>query len=241
MIPRISEEEQPMWNFFVEHNLTKIGYYPICKKGDSVSPMDSKFGGSIFYLPDNCNMNCTECNACKEVLFSVNLRNAPEAFRNMFPAELRESLVQFLYCTECMSSNEENTIQVNVFSPDQFDKLLVKEPKEGSKIEPTIIERWEEFVSVDGTSEKYFELLGESGLDDLEMEEFVKDIKDRYAGKTYLLGFPYFQEGEYQIEEDDYNYIMNIENDDNFSMMLGDAGVGQIWMTPSGKFNFTYM
>ncbi|KAH0794062.1 WGR domain-containing protein [Histomonas meleagridis] len=232
-----------MWNFFERNNFTKIGYYPVCKKQNSTSPLDSKFGGSIFYLPEKEVPQCSECHQVKEVLLSLNLSNAPAPVKAFFPENYQNALVEFLYCTECMSSNEEDTIEVLIFTPDQFDKLIVKEPIANAKIEPTLIERWEEFVDFDATSEEYYEKLRESGLDDLEMEEFVKDVRNRYAAKSHLLGYPYFQEGQYDVGEG-YVYLANIEDDKNFSMMLGDAGVGQIWMTTGndfGKFNFTYM
>lgn len=241
MIPTLSSEEQPLWNFFTEHSLTRPGFYPVCRSGDSASPLDSKFGGSVLHLPGAHPCACSECGAAMEVLLSVNLQRAPAAFRALFPAEHRDSLVQILYCTECMRSNEDGALAVSIFAPAQFAQLQAQPPREGAKIAPAVIERWEEFVSVDGTSDRYLELVAESGLDDLAMEEFVKSIRGRYAAKTHLLGCPYFQEGEYAVEGDDYAYLANFEDDANFSLMLGDAGVGQLWMSRSGNFNFTYM
>ena len=241
--PVISQEEQPLWQFFAAHNLWRTGYEPICQFQESNSPLVSKYGGLIPRLPQNPVIGCPECGHQKEVLLQLFIPSLPQAVQELFPEQIRRGLIVFTYCTECMPSNENNGITFNVYGENELANLVFDSPPGDAKIKSSVIGQWTPFISIDASSEKFSQCLAQAGIDDLKMEDFVRSLKDRYAGTCYLLGTPDFTEGEYDPPEG-MVLLANFEQDKNFSMMWGDAGIAQLWMRPGdgfGEFNLTWI
>ncbi|KAK8898590.1 hypothetical protein M9Y10_000882 [Tritrichomonas musculus] len=235
--PALKEEEKPYWNFFLSHNLWKTGYAPVCKSQDSNSPKVSKFGGSCPHLPQDSRPICKSCNGHLEVLLQLYIPSLPAPVKQLFPENLQNSLIVFTYCTECMSSNEEDSISWNVYNESDFGNLVFDSPPSEAKIEPAVIESWQAFKSIDGSTEHYYSTFQnqKGDLDDLKMEDFVRELKENYAGTTYLLGNPDFTEGEYQPEPG-MVILASFAQDKAFSMMWGDAGYAHLWMKPGNDF-----
>ncbi|OHS98415.1 hypothetical protein TRFO_35191 [Tritrichomonas foetus] len=241
--PALSQEERPFWNFFLQNNLWQTGYEPVCNLCESTSPKVSKFGGYIPHLPQEPPHVCSECDKKKEVLLQLYIPDAPQPVKELFPDQLQKSLIVFTYCTECMSSNEENSISYNVYSEEEIPSLVFDQPPEDYKINSSVITNWAPFRSIDGSTSKFYDLVNEAGLDDVQMEEFVRELKNKYAGTTYLRGNADFTEGEYDAPEG-MVLLASFEQDKNFSMMWGDAGVAHLWMKPReafGEFNLTWL
>ena len=242
--PTINEEDKSYWDFFINHNLWKTGYFPICESHDSSSPKVSKFGGSCPHLPQDPRPTCKSCDNHLEVLLQLYIPSLPQPVKQLFPNHLQNSLIVFNYCTECMPSNEEDAITWKVYNESDFANLVFDIPPSEAKIEPAVVKEWQAFKSINASTEHYYDMLhDENGaLDEVKMEEFVRELKINYAGTTYLLGNPDFTEGEYTPEPGMVN-LACFEQDNSFSMMWGDAGYAHLWMTPGdnfGKFSLVW-
>lgn len=235
--PTIIEEDKPYWNFFLNHNLWKTGYAPVCESHDSSSPKVSKFGGSCPHLPQDSRPTCNSCGNHLEVLLQLYIPSLPQPVKQLFPANLQNSLIVFTYCTECMPSNEEDGITWNVYNESDFPNIVFDMPPGEAKIDPAVVKEWQAFKSIDGSTQHFYDIFqnGKGNLDEIKMEEFVRELKTNYAGTTYLLGNPDFTEGEYEQEEGMVN-LACFEQDNNFSMMWGDAGYAHLWMKPGNDF-----
>ena len=233
----LSEGERILWNFLRDNGQTKPGFYPVGQKGDSTNPRVCKFGGSMARLPSEESNKCAECGTSEEVLVQLYV---PSPVQAMFPPQHQKSLLIVSYCTECMESNIEH-LPFKIYTEDQLDQLVFSDVSEDAKIEPVTITGWNEFTSWDCTSDSHFESIeGNDSIDEIEMETFGRVLKRRYHGTTYLLGFPYFEQGEVN-PGGDYRYLMNFEKDSLFSMMWGDAGEAQLWMTTGEQFGDFYL
>lgn len=241
--PNLTEEQIPFWNFFMTHNLWKPGYMPQCENHDSTSTQASKFGGSCPHLSQDPVPVCPLCQNRLEVLLQLYIPSLPEQVRQLFAPSQQQSLIVFYYCTDCMESNSENALHFKIFNQDDLQNVVFDLPPNESKINPAVIVSWIPFKSIDGTTETFYQIFnGQNQLDEVAMEEFHREIKRQYAGTTYLLGNPDFTEGEYGRPEGMIN-LACFQQDNNFSMMWGDAGYAHLWMMPgdeNGQFNLIW-
>ena len=231
--PELNEEQKNFWNYFINNSFSKTGYYPVFQKIDSTNPKVSKFGGSIPHLPSEKVPTCSQCKkTLLEVLLQLYISNAPEEIKKLFPESKRQGLLVIFYCTNCM---EQGNLVWKYYEESQLDQLVFSEPKSDSKISPTIVTEWRPFISIDSTSNRYLEESESSGFDELNLEEFPKYLKENYHGTTFLGGMPFYEQGE-SVPGENFSLLANLEQDNAFSMMWGDAGEAQIWMTSGDEF-----
>lgn len=233
-----TEKEQQFWDAYVASGQGKTGYEPKCEDGDSQSPKVSKFGGAIPHLPTETPTKCDDDHE-QELMMQLYIPSLPAEVKALFPENI--ALAVFLYCTECMESNY--SITTCLYTHDQLDQLIYTNAPDGAQIEPKLIVDWAAFTSLDVTSDRAYQVCKENNFNGIEMEEWARDLKRKYGFRSYLLGNPWLEQGDYSIGD---NYIMlaNLEGDKNLSLQFGDAGCGQLWMTTGadfGKFNFTWM
>ena len=234
----LSAEERAIWDALRGSGLSKPGFLPVCENHDSASPRVSKFGGAVPHLPDAPAAAC-ESQHQQELLVQLYVPSLPAPARALFQPDC--ALVVVLYCTECMDSGISPTVAL--YSESQLDSLVYANAKSDAAIEARTITAWREFCCVDFTSEAAYDSARNAGLDEIQMEELGREIKDKYAGGTYLMGVPRYEQGEYE-PGDGFVLLANFEQDSNFSMMWGDAGVAQLWMKTGaefGEFNLTWM
>jgi hypothetical protein len=176
------------------------------------------------HLP-NCPVPVCQCGRRHELLLQLYIPELPAAARALFPAAASSGLAVFTYCTECMESNF--LCPYCVYTEAELDSLVFEPPVEGAKIEAKTIGAWREFECFDCTTDAAYAAVKTAGLSDIEMEEFARNWK-RTLG-IYLLGNPWYEQGEYDAGEG-FALLASFAEDANFSMMWGDDGVAHLWM-----------
>jgi hypothetical protein len=223
---------------FAPSSLSKPGFSPVCTPSDSKSPKVSKLGGAIPHLPSETLAPC-ECGQQQELLLQLYVPSLPPKVRELFPAF--NGLIVFTYCTECMDSDV--TCTTHVYPDNCLSELVFEAPKDGAQIEARTINSWKEFTSHDFTSDRAYELNRQSGKDEIEFEQVGHLSRDAAPSKTYLLGNPWFEQGEYS-PGDDFVLLANFSQDNVCTLQWGDAGSGQLWVKKGAAFaeaNLTWM
>lgn len=234
----LTSEELSIWNTLRAAGLSKPGFSPVCESCDSVSPRVSKIGGAIPHLPSSGPAVC-KCGKIPEVLLQLYVPSLPPPVRALFHPSCALAVIH--YCTECMESNFAPTTQL--FTESELDSLVYSNGKADASIAPKVIREWREFCCVDFTSDAAYDAARNSEIDEIQMEELGREIGEKYVGGTYLMGVPRYEQGEYEVD-DGFVLLANFEQDDNFSMMWGDAGTAQLWMKTGenfGEFRLDWM
>jgi uncharacterized protein YwqG len=223
---------------FAPTALSKPGFSPVCTASDSQSPRVSKIGGSIPHLPSEALVKC-DCGLQQDLLLQLYVPSLPPKVQELFPSF--NGLIVFTYCTECMDSDV--VCSTRVYPEDRLSELVFSPPREGSQIEPRTVTNWKEFTSHDFTSDRAYEANRQSGKDEIEFEEVGRIARSAVPSKSYLLGNPWFEQGEYS-PGDDYVMLANFSQDNVCTLAWGDAGSGQLWIKKGAAFaeaNLTWM
>jgi uncharacterized protein YwqG len=119
-----------------------------------------------------------------------------------------------------------------IYTEDQIPNLILLPAPPDSRIESRVISNWLPFNCFDCTSERSYATVNNSGIDSLTTEEFARTWRKSIGG-TYLLGCPWFEQGEYSLG-DGYSLLASFAQDSACSMMWGDAGVAHLWIKGKG-------
>ena len=235
MSQELTETENGLIQWLQQRNWVKPGQFVHCTKAETNNFEVSKFGGKIPHLPNEEIPTCQECGQKMEVVAQIYVPSLPDFAKNVFPEALKQSLIVLFVCTEDLPFGDWQMVS-RVYSQDQIKNLIYDEPKEDAKIESALFQNYEMLDTYNDTSNDYLEVMGE--VDDLAMEELMRKVRDEIrTSKCYFGGFPYYQQGE-ETPGDNFTLLLNIENDENFSMMWGDGGNAQIWVNNENPEEF---
>ena len=230
-----TDEENSILQWFQQKGWVKQGQFIHCEKNDTNSIAISKFGGKIPHLPNEEIPKCPTCGHSCELLAQLYVPSLPEYAKALFPQNLQESLIVLFICAEDLADMQGKMIS-RVYQPEQIQNLVYSNAPENAQIESALFENYEMLDTYNDTSDAYMEVMDE--IDDAAAEELMRKIRDEVRpSKCYFGGYPYYQQGE-ATPGDDCTLVLNIEQDDNFSLMFGDAGNAQIWVKNdnSGEF-----
>ena len=184
---------------------------------------------------------CQRCNEYLELLVQLYIPQLPT--KNSFPNSLKDSLILFFYCTECMECFEENMITKIYSSKEDLNNLIYRyNPKNQLKIKETFFSSFiqkESPPSEDDKKHKIPENFDNKQRNQyyIKLENFLFNFRDV---KCFLGGNPQYDQGDSNPGED-YLFIINLADDKFFSMMWGDAGKAQIFMKESEKGQFKFV
>lgn len=229
----LTEEERPIVDFFHENDMIKNGQFPVCDKTDSNTVCVSKFGGRVPLLPNEEIPKCS-CGKEKELLMQIYAPQLPENIREILPSKLHQSLICLYYCTECMESDEH--LETRIYNAEDLENLSYGNEVADAKIESSVFTKFEELPTFDDSSNKYMEF-DDDDVDSLKVEELMYRLRHEvFEGRaSFFGGFPHYEQGEV-VPEGDFTFFANLEQDNSFSMMWGDAGSAQIWVNTEGEF-----
>ena len=236
--------DQDLENWYRKNNLLKTSHFIICgKPKDESTILTSKFGGRIPLLKSSPNKEfpkCPKCNEYLELLVQLYIPQLPT--KSSFHKSLQNSLIIFLYCTECMENVEEDVIPIIYSKEEDLKNLIyIDNPKNNKKIKENFFESFiakELPPSEDDKRQKIPEGLNDKERNEfyIKLENFLFNFRDV---KCFLGGNPQYDQGDWN-PGDDYLFIINLADDKFFSMMWGDAGKAQIFMKEKkeGEFEF---
>ncbi len=230
-------------NWYRKCNLLKTSYFIICEKPkDNNIILTSKYGGRIPLLKSS-KKEIPKCKTCKEYLeLLVQLYIPQLPTKKFFPKSLQNSLIVFLYCTECMEGLDGGVIPFIYSKEEDLKNLIyIENPKQNKKINENFFSSFIEKElppSEDDKRQKIPEGLTDKQKNDfyLKLEDFLFNFRDV---KCFLGGNPQYDQGD-SNPGDDYIFLINFADDKFFSMMWGDAGKAQIFMKEkhNGEFDF---
>ena len=238
--------------FFLEEaralGFVKKAYCVNCERNPE-KPSDiciSKFGGYIPCYENDEYLMCDDCNIELEVLTQIYVPSLPKSVKALFPSSLQETLIVLFICTECLTPYG-GELTTRIYYKEDFDKLVYKEPKQNG-IEQAIFKSFPEIELTFHCSDdamqfpsKYFSVAdGNSNTD------FYSCIDDLFIkpklSLSYFGGHPYYVQSD-ERPGPDYKLILSLcDDENNFSLMWGDAGTAQIWLRndDSNEFYITW-
>ena len=230
-----TEEENKLISWLDQNGWVKPGQFIHCEKADATEITVSKFGGKIPHLPNEEIPKCPTCGHNLEVLVQLYVPNLPQNIQHLLPEKLSDALIVLFVCPEDLADMQGKMVS-RVYHADQISSLVYENPNEGAQIESALFKNFEEMPTYNDTGDDYMEKMEE--IDDAEMEELMRKIRDEIRTvKCYFGGFPYYQQGE-ATPGNDCTLLLNVEQDDGFSMMWGDAGNAQIWVKKDDSCEF---
>ena len=128
--------DKDLENWYRKNNLLKTSHFIICEKPkDNNTILTSKFGGRIPLLNSSPKREFPKCLICSEYLeLLVQLYIPQLPTKESFPKSLQNSLIIFLYCTECMENVEGDVIPM-IYSKEELNNLIyIENPKKNQKI-----------------------------------------------------------------------------------------------------------
>ena len=235
--------DKDLVEWYRKNNLLKVSHFIICEKPkDTNKILSSKFGGKIPLL-NSSKKEVPKCPRCKEYLeLLVQLYIPQLPTKDSFPKSLQNSLMVFLYCTECMETFDEHLVSLIYSKEEDLKNLIyVENPKQNKKIQENFFSKFIEKElppSEDDIRQKVPE-----GLNDKQRNEFYTKLEDFLFNfrdvKCFLGGNPQYDQGD-SNPGDDYTFIINLADDKFFSMMWGDSGKAQIFMKEKGNGEFEF-
>ena len=128
--------DKDLENWYRKNNLLKTSHFIICEKPkDNNTILTSKFGGRIPLLNSSPKREFPKCLICSEYLeLLVQLYIPQLPTKESFPKSLQNSLIIFLYCTECMENVEGDVIPM-IYSKEELNNLIyIENPKKIKKL-----------------------------------------------------------------------------------------------------------
>lgn len=233
-------DEQKRYIYYADSvGQVKNGIFLECDFKDADKPAVSKFGGSVPYLPkevgDNFIPICEDCNQQMEVLVQLYIPDLPPVVQRKFPVELQESLIVLFLCGDDLPIDSENILKYRIYSKEEIPNLKLEPVKtDNPYIQSAIFSKY--IVQPVINSSGFPDITREfPDLDYWEVPQKLRNTKSL----CYFDGFPEFV----QFPEEPSvpaTYIMNLEGDDqtSFTMMWGDAGTAQLWISNDKPYTF---
>lgn len=226
-----NERQMTYLNKLNEHNFIKPAICFHCEKAKSEKIAISKFGGDVPVLPGEENIAiCPECGNQMEVLVQLYIPDLPQVLQRLFPYELQESLIVVFFCVENMPI-EPQVIKSRIYSKEEIPKLITLPQIENPGIESSIFREFFPLLSLDESSNRVAETRDWDRTGRL-FEAYHENFQ-MYG--SYFLGYPNFIQEE-STPGIGWTYLMNLDTDDNFSFMWGDAGTAQIYISEQAPY-----
>ncbi len=236
---KLSTDETKILNYFQKKNLVKKGYFIFAEKKEF--PLDTrinKFGGLV-PVPKNSKAipKCKTCKKDMEVLAQIYVPKLPKDIVNNLPEDLKETLIVLYLCPEDLPIESQSNIIYNIYKFDEIPNLIyVKNNKSKNKIMSSIFNEIKIFDTFADTLNEYLNQ-EDKEVDQVQVEQFMEKVRREYRkSKCYFLGYPFYNQSEVN-PGDDYQLFLNLEDDENFSFMFGDAGSAQIWVKKKDEKN----
>lgn len=214
-------------------NAANIAYFPATQKTATKSSINSKFGGLPHLNEENEWAVCTCCKKPMTFFMQLNLETLPIKYAN------NKGLLQLFICTQrdCNAASEtyapfsEGVVIriLDILKPSAIANL--GENKVATYPELNIT-RWE-MESDYPHSESYHKL---GIVLTPENYNIVADKETALQGDK-LLGWPCFIQGHQEVfdPEDNtpYEYLFQLDSEDNIPFMFGDGGTAYIYYHPN--------
>lgn len=233
-----TNDEAKILEHFDSQNLTKKGNFIYCKKDASTQEIKlSKFGGEI--PQPNTQGAVPKCSDCKkdlEVLVQLYVPTLPENVKSLFPDDLKESLIVVFLCPDDIPCQTQSNLLYKIYNQEQI-KTLCYTKSNSNKIDCAVFNEYKEYDTYGDMLNVYLENYKNfPEIDQVKVEELMWKIRASRGSKCYFGGFPYYNQSETN-PGDDYQLLINLEDDNHFSMMWGDAGSAQIWVKKNADEN----
>ena len=121
-------------NLMREASVPVISYF-----SDDCNPRSSKIGGKFPYLPNEEIPLCSSCKQFPMMALQLYVPSLPEFIIDLFPDDMKQSLVVLSICPSCLGSKGFN---VRTYNDEQLDELVYHDDvgKEWSEL-PLIMQR----------------------------------------------------------------------------------------------------
>lgn len=224
-----------------ENNLIRIAAVPNVKEGDTTNPRVSKFGGSYPYLPEEGTARCHVCNTDNISCCQLYVPSLPQFIQDYFPADKRDGLLVLSLCPECLGMDG---YRCSYYQDDVLDKLVYAYIKNSDYdgFEPRIVESWSETKCFPNISVDIYSTLLTSKFGDYDYDASDELNKENNnPSGTYLGGWPEFVQSD--ETPDGMTLLLEMEESEAATLMWGDAGTAQLWMSTGedfGSFKLTW-
>lgn len=230
-----SEEQVSALNWFGSKGFVKKGIFIRATKEETTKAAVSKYGGVVPHLPGEGPVKSPDGSHDLELAVQLYVPELPENVQRLFPQNLQDALILMFVDTE--DSPENGPLPVRIYHKDDIAKLELAPAKEEGRIESAIFTSYEPIDTYNDSGNDFLEVMGE--VDGLVVEELMLIIRQNRDTNCYFGGFPYYVQGE-STPGDNWSLLLNLQDDQYFSYMWGDAGTAQIWINPEGEFELTW-